>query len=112
MFYIVLNRLSGRTGRSVGTTRNSAESGRSRVQSQVADGTRYGEFSSGGRNPKASRQKSVYQNLTTPTKEKPSMRSGFSQYSFLANPCKINPVLILLYIYDVVDVYIYIHVAC
>ena len=38
--------LCPRTGRSVGTTRNSTESGRSRVQSQVAAGAKYGEFSS------------------------------------------------------------------
>ena len=35
-----------RTGRSVGTTQNSPESGRSWVQSQVAASARYGEFSS------------------------------------------------------------------
>ena len=31
--------------------------------------------------------------------ERPSISSGFSQHSFLANPCKINPVLILLLLY-------------
>ena len=38
--------LSGRTGSSIGTTLNSTESGSLRVRSQVAAGTKYGEFSS------------------------------------------------------------------
>ena len=87
-----------RMGRSVGTTRNSTtESGRSRVQSQVAAGAKYGEFCfHPGRNPTVSHQKSVDKNLTMPTVERPSISSGFSQYSFLANPCKIDPVQLLL----------------
>ena len=40
------SRLWGQTGRSVGTTRNSTESGTSRVQSQAATGAKYGGFSS------------------------------------------------------------------
>ena len=43
---LVSGRLCGRMGRSVGTTRNSTESGRSQVQSQVAAGAKHGEFSS------------------------------------------------------------------
>ena len=78
---IVYSRLCGRTGRSVGTTRNSTESGRSRVQSQVAAGAKYREFCfHPGRNPTVSHQKSADQNSTTmPTVERPSISSGFSQ---------------------------------
>ena len=50
-----------------------------------------------GRNPTVSHQKNIDQNLTMPTMESLSISSG--QYSFLADPCKINPVLYLLYLY-------------
>ena len=53
-----------------------------------------GSFHHQGRNPTVSHQKSV--DSTMPTVERLSIRPGFSQYSFLANPCKINPVLLLL----------------
>ena len=67
-----ISRLCGRTGRNVGTTRNSTESGRSLVQSRVAAGAKYGEFSS-RENPTVSQRKSVDQNLTMPTVERPSI---------------------------------------
>ena len=53
---------------SVDITWNSTESGRSRVQSQVAAGAKYRRFSS-RRNPTFFRQKSVDQNLIMPTME-------------------------------------------
>ena len=77
--------LCGRTGGIVGTTLNSTESGRSQVRYQVAAGAKYGEFSS----TQKSHQKSAYQNLTMPTVERPSISSGFSQYSLLVNKCSI-----------------------
>ena len=87
--------ICGRTGRSVDATRNSTESGRSRVRSQAAAGAKYGESSSRekshGFSPEKRRSK------FDDAKSRPSISSGFSQHSFLADPCQINPVLLLLY---------------
>ena len=69
-------------------SRNSTESGGSRVQSEVAAGAKYGEFSSGEKSRGFSPEKRR-SNLIMPTTERSSISSCFSQYSFLANPCQI-----------------------
>ena len=72
IFICVNKDICGRTGRSVGATRNSTESGRSRVQSQVAAGAKYGELLSREKSHGFSPEK-IDQNSTMPTMERPSI---------------------------------------
>ena len=72
----IRNHLCGRMGRSVGTTDNSTGSGRLWVRSQVLANAKYGEFSS----------RETFHGFSF----RHSINLGFSQHSFLANPCQIN----------------------
>ena len=58
-----------------------------------------------GINPMVSHQKSVEQNSIMPTMERPSISLRFDQYSFLADPCGINPVqcIIIMRITDTTE---------
>ena len=63
-----------------------------------------------GRNSTVSRQKSIdRKNFIMPTVERHSITSGFSQYGFLANPCKIlctyriNICLMLTTVFDLIS---------
>ena len=89
---ICTHRICGRTGKSVGTTRNPTESGTSRVRSRAAAGAKYGEFLSRKKFHGFSPEKLLkgFQKLIMPTVERPSISLSFNQYSFLANTCKIN----------------------